>query len=549
MGSTINYVPKAPQFGEATLQAQIGVGSFGMKRVGVGGGAELSDRVAVRLDAAHFDQDGNVERADERRDVLAASALVEPTDAWTLKLSADSARTEDAPYWGTPLINGRASNSQRRNNYNFANGFIEHEDLWLRVRSEWQASPGIVVRNEVYWLDVLREWQNLEEYAFNPASNQIDRAFYLGIIHDQQQIGTRADILIESQLAGTMSNRISLGGEANLIDLRYLNNFSTGGFGVSDSVPVDAFVPGLLPTNIDAILDYTTNTRQLALFVDDHLQVTEQLSVVAGLRFDSIDFDRYDLPIGGNPDAAFSTRFSEATWRLGIVYQPTDVMSVYAQASTAADPVTSPVTISSRNQNFDLSIGRQFEVGLKHQFWSDRGEYTVAWFDIEKQDLLTRRPASAITEQIGQQGSNGFEATLRLQPTRSLGIDANAAWINAEFDRFFSGNVSLAGNTPRNVPERTANLWLTWSPIRSVHVSGGVRYVARRYGDNANTQRLPSYSVFDGNVTWNASQHISLRLRARNLTDEGDYVLSQYTPDQWVFADPRSYELTLRLNF
>jgi hypothetical protein len=38
-------------------------------------------------------------------------------------------------------------------------------------------------------------------------------------------------------------------------------------------------------------------------------------------------------------------------------------------------------------------------------------------------------------------------------------------------------------------------------------------------------------------------------LRARNLTDEKNYVLSEYSPDQWVFGEPRAYELSVRYSF
>jgi iron complex outermembrane receptor protein len=124
----------------------------------------------------------------------------------------------------------------------------------------------------------------------------------------------------------------------------------------------------------------------------------------------------------------------------------------------------------------------------------------------------------------------------------------NAAFIDAEFDEFFSGGVSLAGNTPRNVPETTANLWVNWAPWSQVQVGVGLRYVDSRFGDNGNTQKLPAYTVFDASLNWNVSDSTTIILRGRNLTDEEDYVLSQYVPEQWVFGDPRAYELSVRFS-
>jgi iron complex outermembrane receptor protein len=228
------------------------------------------------------------------------------------------------------------------------------------------------------------------------------------------------------------------------------------------------------------------------------------------------------------------------------VYQPTEQLSLYVQTSTAVDPVTSPISINAGNADFDLATGRQYEIGVKQQFLNGNGEYTLAYFDIEKNDIITRLPASVIDEQIGQQSSNGVEFTLRVNPVDSLSVDFNVSSINAEFDEFFSRGVSLAGNTPRNVPENTANLWLNWSPINNVQIGGGFRRVDSRFANDQNTEEMPSYTVFDASVNWMATENLTVTGRVRNLTNEEDFVLAPYVLNQWIFGDPRAFELSLR---
>ena len=548
LGTTINYVPKSPVLGDSEFESAVAMGSFDMKRIALGGGNQISEDWAFRLDGSYQEEEGYADRADEAREVLAGSLLYQPSADLSVRFSVDFADVDAAAFWGTPLIDGKASDSHRRNNYNFADGKVNYEDMWSRMHVEWRLADNITFRNDTYILDASREWQNLEEYSYDAVNNQVDRAYYLGIIHEEKQIGSRFDFLIDTELAGR-ANSLSIGAEVNDIELDYLNNFSTGGFGVSDSVPVFGFEPGVIPiATIPTILDYQTDTLQAAIFVDNVLQLSDQLSLVLGGRYDSIDFDRYDLAIGGNPASSFDTDFSEFTWRAGLVYQPTEEMSIYAQASTAADPVTSPISISNSNKDFDLATGRQYEIGLKQQLLQGRAEYTLAYFDIEKEDILTRLPASVITEQIGQQSSDGIEFTLRVNPTDSLSIDFNVASINAEFDDFYSGGVSLAGNTPRNVPEQTMNLWLNWSPINNVQVGGGFRYVDSRFADDGNSEEMPDYTVFDASVNWMATEKLTVTLRARNLTNEDDYVLAPYVPNQWIFGDPRAYELSFRFS-
>lgn len=330
LGTTINYVPKSPSFGDPQLEVMAATGSFDMKRAAIGGGTKISDEWAFRVDAAFQEEDGFADRTDEEKNVLAGSLLYQPSADLSVRFSVDYADIDTAPFWGTPLIDGEASDSHRQNNYNFADGRVEYKDMWSRMHVEWNLSPNVTFRNDTYFLQAEREWQNLEEYSYNDNTGLIDRAFYLGIIHDEEQLGSRFDFLIDSEIGGK-ANKLSVGAEVNQIDLDYLNNFSTGGFGVGDSVPVFGFTPGSLPqASIPTILDYQTDTQQFALFVDDVIQLNDQLSLVLGGRYDSIDFERFDLAIGGNPASRFSADFSEFTYRAGLVYQPTQQLSLYA---------------------------------------------------------------------------------------------------------------------------------------------------------------------------------------------------------------------------
>lgn len=551
LGATINYIPKLPVFGDPSFEAQLSTGSFDTTRLAAGGSMQLSERVAARLDASRHDTGGHVRGAGEEREVLAGSILFRANDKLSLRLSVDYADIDAAPYWGTPLIEGAANRAQRRNNYNFSDGSVEYRDLWTRARTEWQLRPGVTVRNDSYYIDAWREWQNVENYAFNPDSGLIDRSSFLGIVHDQQQLGSRSDILIETRIAG-MASRFSVGAEVNVMDLDYSNNFRTGGFDFADSVPVSDFDPGRVPrSEAPTILDFTTDSTQSAAFIDSFLEATDTLALVAGLRYDDFDFDRLnhaiDDPRAASREAStFDAGFSRFTWRAGLVYQPAESLSFYAQTSTAADPVTSPVSINASNSDFDLSTGRQYEFGLKQQFLDGRAEYTLAYFDIVKKRLVTRLPGEAFSRQIGQQSSDGWELTLRIAPLDLFSVEFNAALIDARFDEFFSGSESLAGNTPRNVPEKTANLWLQWQPVAAFRGGVGLRYVDQRFANDANTQRLPAYTVLDATATWQVADNLAINLRARNLGDESDYVQAQYGTNQWIFGEPRSWEIGIR---
>jgi len=548
LATTINYVPRKATLGDQSFDSMAALGSFGLRRIAAGGNKAFNEQLAGRLDVALTEKDGYVDRADEERQVVATSLLWQPIDDFSMRFSVDYANIDAPPYWGTPLVNGSASDSLRQQNYNYADGKVNYKDVWARVHTEWQLSDSVTFRNDTFVINADREWQNLEEYAYN-GKGRLDLGGYYGIVHDQQQVGTRGDLLFSNSF-GDMDNRFTIGAEVNSVELNYLNNFNTGGFDVAESVPV--FNAPLInrPAAVFTQLDYSTDTSQYGFFFDDVLELSDRFSVVFGGRYDDFGYDRVNnAQVTGRGRSQFDAGFSKFTWRAGLVFEASDTLRLYAQTSTAADPVTSPISINLANADFNLSEGRQYEVGMKQQFMSGKGEYTLAYFDIEKKGLVTRLPGTTISSQIGQQSSNGFEVTLRLNPLERLSIDMNAAFIDAEYDKFFVGGVSLAGNTPSEVPDTTANVWVNYAPIDKLQLGAGVRYVAERYRNVQNTGVLPSYSVVDAAASWLMDERTTLVLRARNLTDEKDYVLSEYSTDQWVFSEPRAYELSVRYSF
>ena len=117
---------------------------------------------------------------------------------------------------------------------------------------------------------------------------------------------------------------------------------------------------------------------------------------------------------------------------------------------------------------------------------------------------------------------------------------------------FVSGVLtSWAGNTPTNVPERLGSLWLSWNLPQSFQVQGGMRYIGRRYLNNANTATTPSATVVDAGIRKNVTGNLSVDLRATNLLDEFylQNVSGAPIPTRGRYGAPRLVELTFNARF
>ncbi len=547
IGATINYVPKAARFGDIKNEVDVSVGSFNLKRIGLGSGGTLTDKNAYRINILHHESNGYFDNGDENKRVIAGSLLYQPNSDLNIILSFDYSEVEPSKYWGTPLVNGKIKSSTRENNYNIKDSVIEYKDWWPRVGVEWQLSENIVLRSDTYYLSADRRWRNVEEYVYNPNSDLVDRAFYLEILHEVSQIGNRTDFLFEID-TGSLAHKISVGAEVNQIDFTHLNNRPYGG---SSSVSLDEPTPGSWHDEAqnETTKDFSSDTIQYAIFFEDNISISEQWNVVLGLRRDEYDYERSDFARSNGEEAGnIENVFSGTSWRVGLVFQPWDSVSFYAQFNEALDPVGSVLT--STNPDLKLAEGAQFEVGVKHSFWEDHLQYTVSIYDIEKKNLVSEN-LGGVSLQIGGQSSQGVELDLYLKALEVISIDFNIAFVDAKYDEFISDGTDFSGNTPRNISDMTANLWVNWQLLPKLIMSAGSRFVDERFSDHANTNatKLPGYLVYDANLQWEVNPDLMLSLRGKNLTDEESFVLSSYGATQWVLAEGRSIELGLNYRF
>lgn len=167
-------------------------------------------------------------------------------------------------------------------------------------------------------------------------------------------------------------------------------------------------------------------------------------------------------------------------------------VSVYVQYATGVDPLGTLTTATTGQVAFSNARGDQVEAGVKASFLNGRGTATLAAYRIVKKGLLAQRTLSSPVEQVGQRSAKGIEAAVTLDLPHGFGVDANGSVLDARFDDFLSDGISFDGRTPPNVPETMANLWLRWDATRRLQARTGLRYVGRRFSDNANRFRIPA---------------------------------------------------------
>lgn len=534
MGATINTVRKEPRR-ERGYEAMVSGGSNSTGRIGLGATGPLGDIVSYQLHAYGQRSDGERALDNSSSGKFMGTLRIEPSRDLQIDLIADHSLQKPTRYWGTPGVNGRVVEALRGENYNSADSIIRYEEDRLKVKVRWRANDVVTVRDELYHFKTDRRWRNIEAYAYDPAAGTVARSDYLEILHDMEQAGNRLglDLLLGPHQA-------AVGWEVSNAKFRGSNNSPYGG-----SSTVSALHPqhGSWTSPDLTLPKFDTELHRNAFYIEDAWKLSDRWVLLGGLRRDSYDFGRTEL-VSGSP---FDKDLAGTSARLGLTYKLDANTSLYAQYSRGHDPVTTLLTLNLANRNFMLSKGRQLEVGVKQQLANNLGEWTLAAYDIKKDDIITRDPdRPAISVQGGTQSATGVELAGVLRANAALRFEGNLSYTDAQFDKLLEAGGNRAGNRPSGVAKQTANLWAHYR-VGAWQASLGARHVGKRFGNNANTTEMPAYTLLDAALHWQFNANTTLSLFARNLTDRF-YTNATYG-SQFLVGPGRQFELAANVRF
>ncbi|PWB30080.1 TonB-dependent siderophore receptor [Pseudomonas sp. SDI] len=565
VGGSINYITKLASRDEEFNEGRLSYGSYDTSETAFGFNHALNDgdgvRNYARLDFSHTRSNGYADREQRDAWTVAFSLLTDINDQLSHTLAVEyQNEVVDSPYWGTPVLNPlggemKVDESRRFENYNVEDGRYEQRVRWLRSITEYRFDDATSLRNTLYHYNTERNFRNLETYAYSADNSHVNRSGALLQRHDQELNGNRLELLHEGQLFGRRSQWSSGLDYSHNVQMTYPRSINK----VFDSVDPANFAPGHFYDLNGMVPGYDKNRQNTvntwAAFVENRLQLSDRLSLLSGLRHDSIDLDVHNYrTVDANNPLDFKRSYEPTTGRIGLVYALTPAANVYVQYSTAADPPAGILSTASfaTVRNFDLSTGKQIEVGSKFDFLDGLGSATIAAYQIERKNLATADPGNpGVTQPVGKQSSRGVEVAASLRVTPQLLAEGNVAYVDAQYDEFNENvggrSVSRKGNTPTNIPERVANLWLTYDIDPSWQIGADSRYVSSVYADAANTRYAPSYTVFGAFVGYKVDDDTRITARVRNLTDE---VYARWTSSSMLYLGaPRTLELAVQTRF
>nr|WP_081757197.1 TonB-dependent siderophore receptor [Aliarcobacter lanthieri] len=276
------------------------------------------------------------------------------------------------------------------------------------------------------------------------------------------------------------------------------------------------------------------------ILIGDDIVFNEQWSALVGVNYATVINKSY------SNDTKYDK--SELTPTLSLIYKPFENLTTYV---TYIESLEAGETVGSVYQNegdfLDPYKSKQYEVGAKYTL-NERLLLTGALFRIEKANSYidnTTTPKPTLT-QDGEAIHQGFELTATGKVTDNLTIIAGGTFMDLSVEKH--SNKSIEGNKPINAATKMAKIYAEYEIpfVKGLAINGGAYYTGKKYGNDTNTDIIPSYTVYDVGLRYKTKIDkfpTTFNLNVHNLTDE------VYWTHSAMLGDPRSVAFSMKMEF
>ncbi|MCL7939885.1 TonB-dependent siderophore receptor [Halomonas sp. ATCH28] len=543
-GGLVAQTSKRPEF-ERSGELRIGAGNNAQRSAAfdLTGPLDEERRLAFRVTGLARAADTQFGPVEEERYAFAPQLTWDITDATSLTLHAYLHKDPEGGYHaGLPFEGTVVDHAGRRVSNTFFEGeeafdTFEREQTMVGYELEHRFNDALTGRQKLRYTE--SDVELAQVYAFGWANDtELNRFFSSG---DESLEALAVDNQLEANLStGFVDHTVLLG-----VDYQQRDNDVTWGSGMFPTI--DAFDPeySAEPTAMFPDLRRKRELEQTGVYLQDQLALGNWHLNLGG-RHDWVDIRNTDRDSGAESELD-DTQFSG---RAGVLYLFDNGLAPYASYTTSFSPN------SAADRNGDLiapSQGEQVETGLKYQPVGTQDRYSLSLFHITQENLATKRASENFFRATGEIESRGVELEAHTQLTDNLRLQAGYSYTDVTLEKTDDAN---EGNTDNWVPRHQASVWGQYA-FRQGGLAGldaglGVRYYADIYADEANTEKVPDYTVVDATLGYDLTEvgleGVSARLNVSNLLDE-EYVAGCSSINFCYFGAERSVKATVSYNF
>ena len=542
-GGIINRVTKKAVLGEAFGGYDLGTDSFGALDFAADYNVQTSSNSALRFNIHSDALENHRDHYDGTRFGMNPTVTVALSDKTTVELSYEYADHERFIDRGIPTINNAPDESL--SNIVFGDPDINTTTLEaniMRANVSHKFSENRKGNLAVQSSSFEKMYQNL--YASGYDGTLVTMDGYLDPTERDNFI--ISGNIVSEVVTGSVTHTILVGAE--LINTenknhRYDTNWSTTD---DDNEVFDISRPMDFTVNSAGVATAVNFTNSLksktesdisvtSLFVQDQMDLTDNIKLMIGGRLDSFDITVDDIK-NGTSESRTDDRFSP---RAGLIYKPQESVSLYMSYSESFLPRSGEQfkKLDATAARLDPDVFESTELGVKWAM-TDTLSFTAAIFDSEQTKATYDNVTGENSEIRGLQ-VDGMEVELRGQVSDKLELAVGYSSLDG---------TTSSGGVAREVPDHTFSLFAKYQVDENFGWALGVTQQGESHIKDNSTLILPEYTRFDFAAYWNVSDDMVLRLNVENLSDEL-YFPHSHSTHQASVGEPLNARVSLSKRF
>ncbi|MDC3067519.1 TonB-dependent receptor [Pseudomonadota bacterium] len=251
----------------------------------------------------------------------------------------------------------------------------------------------------------------------------------------------------------------------------------------------------------DLQFEQNEKAKTLGLFLQEKFFINDKTSVLAGLRYDHVDFEIQDKFLS-NGDQTEELEFNEMTYSIGVSYNPKSFLNYYFNYSTAFE---TPTFTEFANPSSNGTLGGFANVSAQKSNGYELGvrvnagklfKTSLVYYHLDVEDEVT-----TVSNVDGRAFFNnadtrrsGVELDFQVRLVENLDLSASFTHSNLNFTKFVN-TPEAVGNRLPGVPKQHGYLGLNYENFKGVFANWNINYVGKIYANNVNTVSDTSYLV------------------------------------------------------
>ena len=519
-GGVLNRLVKEPLF-RPLHSAAVELGGFDHKRATTDLNTRLGGSAAARLNGM-FERSGSFRNGvDLERSGINPTLTWAPRTATKLTVGYEYLHDRRVADRGITSVDGRPADVDPSTFY----GDPEQSDVKAAVNigsvALEQAVGSATLRNRTLIANYDRFYQNFVPGAVT-ADRQLVALTAYNNATERTNFFNQTDLTLTAR-TGDIRHRLLAGVE---VGRQLTDNFrNTGYFGntaPSVNVPFEDPTISTPVTFRQSATDADNHVRTslAAAFVQDQAELSSQVQLVGGLRF-----DRFDLRYHNNRNGDELDRVDNLlSPRAGVVYKPLPPVSIYGSYSvsylpSSGDQFSSLTTIT---QQVEPERFTNYEVGVK---WDLRPalSLTGAVYRLDRTNTRSTDPNDPTRiVQTGSQRTTGYEIGVNGQVAPRWKIAGGYAFQDASVTS--ATTAAPEGALVGQVPRHTFSLWNNYQFHSRFAAGLGIIQRSDMFATISDTVTLPGYVRADAAAYVTLTKDLRLQVNLENALDEAYFV-------------------------